>query len=398
VERRVAHLKVPCFAVAVERVRDPSLRDRPVAVAAGRSSRAVVVEASPEARAEGVRTGMPLAEARSFCPALTVISPDPDLQQRARAALIQVAGRYSPLVEPHAGGRLDVDLTGTRRLFGAAKDAACRLQKEIAVRLRLPGTLGLSINKLVSGVAARVAPPFGLADVRPGDEAPFLSPLPARILPGVRPEPEGRLLSDLNLRQVAELSALPLPRLLLAFRERGQTLYRQARGLDDSPVRPPCRQPEIHEDETLGEDTNDDGLLLGLLALLVERAGRRLRAAGLEAGTARLAARFADGTGASRRLRLPPLPGDDPSLLALLRPPLEAIASRRTRIRWLGVTLSGLERAARQMRLFAPPDIALARALDRIRERHGAAMIRQLRGYSARCVPLAPNAGPLSRV
>ena len=306
-ERHIVHLRVPAFAVAVERVRDPTLRDRPVAVAAGLSDRALLLQASAEARAEGARPGLTLAAARRLCPRLVVLGPDADLLQRARTALLRLAGRYSPLVEPCGNGRLDIDLTGTARLFGSARDTARRLRTEVATALRLPTRLGLSVNRLVSGVAARVAPADGMADVRPGDEAPFLSPLSAFLLPAVRPAPEGRLLADLNLRQVGALVPLSLEQLVLAFHDRGYALYRQARGVDDSPVRPPARRSEIHVEETLAEDSNDDAVLGTVLTLLAERAGRRLRAAALDAGAALVSVRYADDRTSARQLR-PPRP------------------------------------------------------------------------------------------
>ena len=251
--------------------------------------------------------------------------------------------------------------------------------------------------KLVSGVATRVTPPEGLADVRPGDEAAFLSPLPATLLPAIRPHREGRLLADLNLRRVTEVAALPLARLLLAFRERAYSLYRQARGQDDSPVRPPSRRSEIFVEETLAEDSNDDGLLRALLFLLVERAGRRLRAARCQAVAARLAIRYADRHLGSRHLRLWPPPTDDRDLFARLEALLVAVAARRTRIVWMGLTLSDLRPLSRQLPLFGDEngsgarDRRLCEALDRLRARHGEGVVRRLTPPARRAYLAAPT-------
>jgi DNA polymerase-4 len=202
------------------------------------------------------------------------------------------------------------------------------------------------------------------------------------LLPAVRPHQEGRLLSDLNLRRITEVAALPLSRLLLAFRQSGYPLYRQARGLDDAPVRPPSRQPAVHVDETLAEDANDDRMLAAILSLLVQRGGARLRAAGVQATGGRLAVRHADGQTMARRLRLAPPTADDAALFRQLPRPLAALPARRTRVRWLGLTLDGLQPAARQLLLFpaggAPQEPALAAALDRIRRRYGESAVRRL--------------------
>ena len=385
-ERRILHLQVAAFPVAVQRVRDPALRGRPVAILARRTARAVVVAASREARDEGVRRGMCLSEARALCRSLTVVPPDPDLQSRARTALTRLAAAYSPLVEPAADGRLFIDLTGTSRLLGATRDTAARIQREVASRLSLPCSIGLSSNKLVSGVACHVTPPQELSDVHPGDEAAFLSPLPAALLPAVRRVRQRRLLTDLNLRRVTDVAALPLSRLLLAFQGPGYTLFRQARGRDDAPVRPPALQPEVREEETLARESLDDDTLRAVLFLLVERSGRRLRRTGHRAATAGLALRTADGQRAWRQVRLPPVVTGDRALFQHLEPALEALTTRRVRVRWMELTLGGLQAREHQMALFRDDgdsrDRALSTALDRIRRRYGEDAVRR-RGPAA---------------
>jgi DNA polymerase-4 len=385
-ERRILHLQVPAFPVSVQRVRDPALRGRPVAILARRAARGVVAAISREARDDGVRTGMCLSEARALCRDLTVVPPDPDLQGRARTALARLAAAYSPLVEPTAGGRLFIDLTGTSRLLGTTRDTAVRIQREVASRLSLPCSIGLSSNKLVSGVACHVTPPQELSDVYPGDEASFLSPLPASLLPAVRRIRQRHLLMDLNLRRVTDVAALPLSRLLLAFQGPGYTLFRQSRGQDDAPVRPPALQPEIREDETLARESLDDDTLRSVLFLLVERGGHRLRDTGRRAHTAVLALRTADGQRGWRQVRLPPAVAGDRTLYRRLEPALDALTVRRVRVRWMELTLGGLQARDRQMTLFRDDediqDRALSSALDRIRRRYGEGAVRR-RGPAA---------------
>jgi DNA polymerase-4 len=385
-ERRILHLQVASFSVSVQRVRDPALRRRPVAILTRRTARSVVAATSQEARDEGVRTGMCLSEARALCRGLTVVPPDPALQARAATALTRLASAYSPLVEPTTGGRLFVDLTGTSRLLGATRDTAARIQKEVTSRLSLPCSIGLSSNKLVSGVACHVTPPQELSDVHPGDEASFLSPLPAALLPAVRLVRQRRLLSDLNLRQVIDVAALPLSRLLLAFHGPGYSLYRQARGRDDAPVRPPALQPAVREEETLARESLDDDTLRSILFLLVERSGRRLRQSGRRAGTAGLALRTADGQRVGRQVRLPSMLSGDRSLFRCLEPALEALTVRRVRVRWMELILSGLRDRDRQMTMFCADedaqDRALSSALDQVRRRYGQDAVRR-RGPSS---------------
>jgi len=383
-ERQILHLRVASFPVAVYQVKDPSLRQRPLVVSAGRGARAAVLSVSEEARQEGIRAGMMLADARHRCRRLLVLPPDPFLFERAERALGEIVARFSPMVEPVRGGRFFLDLTGTSRLLGPAVDTARRIQKEIAARLRLGPNAGLGINKLISGVAARVQRSLPLLDVQPGREEGFLSPLAVRHLPAVDPAIEGRLLDELNIRKVAHLRAIDLPHLSLAFRSRGVALYRQSRGIDESPVRPPERTPVVEEDETLPDDTNDDAALLACLLGLVERCSARLRKQGRTAGQTRLSARYTDGTVVSRTAPLAPAVSSDAALWSCMRPLFEQVVGRRGRVRYLMVRLTELSSLAAemtQMSLFdeaagAGAGAGLEVALDRIRDRFGETAVR----------------------
>jgi len=380
-ERRILHLQIIAFPVSVQRVRDPSLRGRPVAILSRRSPRAIITAVSQEARGDGVRAGMCLAEARAFCRRLVLIPPDANLQQRAHSALTRLAAAYAPLVEPDMSGGIFADLTGTSRLLGASRDTAARIQHQVLSRLNLPCRIGLSSNKLVSGVACRIAPARELADVRPGHEASFLSPLPAPLLPAVRQSRRRNLLADLNLRRIMDIAALPLSRLLLAFQRHGHALFRQSRGQDDSPVRPPARRPLIRVEETLPRDSLDDDILHATLFLLVERSGRLLRRGGLAAATARLHVRGGDERYGVRSVRLEPGTVGDGDLFLRLCPVLAALTARRVSIRWMELVLTDLHRQEQQLALFhqasGTRDRALSRTLDDIRRRYGEGAVRR---------------------
>ncbi len=384
IERQILHLRVASFPVAVYRVKDPSLRDRPLVVSAGRGARAVVVSLSGEARGEGIRRGMMLAEARRRCRRLLALPPDPFLFDRAGRALAEILARFSPMVEPAGLGRFFLDLTGTGRLLGPAVDTTRRIQVEIAGRLRLGPGAGIGVNKLVSGVAARVIlPPRSrdLIDVAPGSEEGFLAPLAVRHLPAVDPATEGRLLDDLNIRRIRQLRAIDLMHLSLAFRGKGIVLYRQSRGIDESPVRPPDRALSVEEDETLPDDTNDDAVLLGCLFGMLERAGARLRRLGRLAGEVRFAARYSDGMAVSRVAPIAPPSWHDAALWDHVRPLFDRVVERRGRVRYMMLRFTKLGEPAAQMSLFVDPHDPreagagrgsdLTAALDRIRGRFG---------------------------
>jgi len=383
VSRQILHVGVAAFAVAVERVADPSLRGRPVVVAPPSGSRALVTSASLEAGREGIWVGMPLSEAERICRGLVVLAPNPPLYERAGRALRNLYGRYSPLVEPGPMGRSYIDLTGTERLFGPARDCAVRLQREIRGNLRLDTTVGVGTNKLVSRVASDVvAPPPGVENVAIGFEERFLAPLPVRTLPGVGKKTIDEL-ADFNVRRVGDLARVPVRHLVIAFGRAGFSLHRKARGIDSTPVYPPRKRPAIEEEDNLATDTNDYSLLLGALYRLVERAGRRLRYMTKVGGALGLRVRYADGRERKRSFRLQSETDLDPLLFDAARSLLEKLLDRRVRVRNLAVSVEKLAEAPAQLPLFSFDNAdtskaaALLEALDRIRSRYGAGAVRR---------------------
>jgi DNA polymerase-4 len=384
-ERDILHLAIPAFAIALARVSDPDLRRRPVAVAPGNSERALLQCVSAEARAEGICEGMAVYRARRCCPALILLPPEPRQMARGMRALQELAGRFSPLLEPAAPGRLFLDLTGSRRLLGPGRDAAARLERELGRDLRLAGSVGVAGNKLVSRIAAGYLEQPGVCDILRGSERHFIGPLPVAVLPGVGPARSRQLLQDLNLRRVEEVAALSVAQLRLALGPFAPLLHQRACGIDPSPVRPPQRAPCLGEETYLTAADNDDSALLAALCRLVEDCGRRLRRLGRQTRQLTLTLMYADGVTERGTARLP-LPHDlDLPLLAAAEELFLKSCRRRVRLKGLRLDCARLESGPRQLDLFtaapaahaAPPVAAtLQQALDRLRERYGMGALR----------------------
>jgi DNA polymerase IV len=381
--RSVLHLEVADFPVAIARIGDPSLRGRPVAVAPS-AVRALVLAASAEARREGIRPGMPLREASRRCRGLRILPPDEALWSRATRAIIEAAERFSPIVEPSSLGRAYLDVTGTSRLLGRPLDVASRLRSEMLASLSLDAAVGLAVNKVVSRVAADLTEPSGLLDVKPGEEAPFLAPLPVERLPGVGRE-AARELRALNVRTVGRLAAVSADLLVAAFGPFGVILHQRAVGVDPRPVRPKALKTEVAREVLLSEDTNDRHALRGALRRLVEETGRELRLRGLASSRLRLAIGYADARAGEGLFSLPIPASDDGELWRAADRLLERVLERRVRVRRIGVRAERLaSRTVRPRSLFdlVEPDVArrseeaLTAALDRIRDRHGRDAIR----------------------
>ena len=375
--RNILHLRIDALPVAMERLRDSSLRKRPVVVCPRHSPRSLIFSASPEARKEGVFEGLPLTKALQRCRKLVVLSPNETLYRKATESVVSLLERYSPLVEPGFWGRFYVDMTGTSRLFGEIQDTAFRIRSEVESAIQLNGTLGVGSNKLVSGVAAKVVAFHGdLCTVPFGSEASFLAPLRVRMLPAVRSRVERELLAEFNIKMIQKLALLSLPQLGTVFGKLGLLLHRQALGIDERPVRAPAAKPFILEEITLDEDTNDDHVLLGVLYTMIERACRRMRDKGVLPKTVWLHLRYSDDVNATRRLRVVSPTTTDPLLYRVLEPFFIKTNERRQRIRYLSLTFTDLVVPSSQLSLFEVPrshrkEENLVTALDVIRAKYG---------------------------
>ena len=239
--RSIIHLNVADFAVAVERIVDRRLQNRPMIVAPLGSARAVVYDMSEEAYQCGIRKHMPLRMARRLCPDASVLHPHPDRYERAMRALLKQALPYSPLDEAGDGdGHLFGDTTGTGRLFGPPGDSAWRLHRQGKTDLGLDPIWSVAPNKLVAKAATRRVKPVGEYVVGAGEEAVFLAPLPIRLVPGLERDDLDRL-KAFNFTRVSQVMALSLEHLQVPFGNRARFLYEAVRGSDSSPVLPAGR-------------------------------------------------------------------------------------------------------------------------------------------------------------
>jgi len=186
-------------------------------VAPPHSERGLILSVSPEARQEGVFKGMALGKAMRFCPDLTVLPPNPGLVEKGCRVLAGTASRYTPVWEPFRPGHLYMDVTGTERLWGRAKDAAYRVRKEIMATMSLSGSVGVAGNKMVAGIASRVMPSEGVLDVHRGRESAFMAPLGVDFIPGIGHVRRRILLEELNISLVREIAILDINNLKLIF-------------------------------------------------------------------------------------------------------------------------------------------------------------------------------------
>ncbi len=380
--RSIIHIHIPAFSIAVARVCRPELRERPVAVAPLHSERALILASSSEARDEGIYKGMPLGKATKFCSDLTVIPPDPGLTEKAHQVLTSVAARYTPLWEPSRPGHIHLDVTGTERLWGRAKDTAARIRREIKGDLRLAGTAGVASNKMVSSIASRIFRAEEVLDVDHGQESLFMAPLKVDLLPGIGHVRRRILLEELNISLVREIAVMDMGSLRLVFGRQAYVIHQRAIGIDPTPVYPPRMKPTVAEEVTLPRDENDDEKLLGILYGLVEKCANRLRSRSLLPRKAGLVIRYADQQEIARRIHLPQLSFWDFDLYGPLEELFFKACRRRVRVRFMKVWFRDFSHPSSQLSLFsvAAPSrekkVSVTQALDNIRGRFGGEAIQ----------------------
>ncbi len=374
-EATILHADLDAFYASVEQRDDPRLLGRPVIVGAG-----VVLAASYEAKACGVRTAMGGAQARRLCSQAVVVPPRMSAYAEASTAVFEVFQRTTPLVEGLSIDEAFLDARGLERISGSATEIAARLRGEIRERVGLPITVGVASTKFLAKVASGVAKPDGLLVVPPGGELDFLHPLAVERLWGVGPV-TARKLRERGLAtvgQVAELGEAALVAIL--GQAAGRHLHALAHNRDPRRVRGGRRRRSIGAQRALGRSPRSWIALDAVLVGLVDRLARRLRAARRVCRTITLRLRFGDFSRATRSHTLSEATAQTQAILATARGLLAAAMPmiETQGITLLGVALGNLEDdSAIQLALplgQARPS-ALDAALDYIRDRFGSAAI-----------------------
>lgn len=372
VKATILHADVDAFYASVEQRDDRRLRGRPTIVGSG-----VVLAASYEARAYGVRGAMSGAQARRLCPQAVVVEPRFRAYVAASREVFEVFEQTAPLVEGLSMEEAFLDVRGLERISGSPVEIAARLRREVRERVGLPITVGVAASKVVAKMASRSAKPDGLLEVPPGAERGFLHPIPVEKIWGVGPATAGRLRGR-GLRTVGEVARMGEPDLAaIVGQAQGRRLHALAHNLDFQPLRRTRGRRSVGSQSALGRATRSAADLDAVLIGLVDRVTRRMRAAGRAGRTVVLRLRFGDFSRASRSRTLARATASTRPVLAAARG-LLATSRREIEDRGLtlvGVTVTNLERSDPEAQLELPLDrgwsAALDAALDEVRERFG---------------------------
>jgi DNA polymerase IV len=391
-EATILHADVDSFFASVEQRDDPRLRGRPVIVGGG-----VVLAASYEAKAYGVRTAMGGAQARRLCPHAAVVPPRMSAYLDASKAMFEVFDNTTPLVEGLSIDEAFLDVRGLGRISGQPRDIAVRLKREVRERVGLPITVGIARTKFLAKVASGVAKPDGLLLVPPDGELAFLHPLPVERLWGV-----GRVTAEKlhgrglrTVGQVAELAETTLVSLL--GRASGRQLHALAHNRDRRRVQARARRRSMGAQRALGRKPKSPEALDAVVVGLVDRLARRLRAARRVCRTVVLRLRFDDFSRATRSHTLSETTALTRTILAVARGLLAAATPmiERQGVTLVGIALGNLE-DARSKQLVLPIDryLALDETVDTVRDLFGSAAITRavlLGRDPGLTVPLLPD-------
>ncbi|MBM7862246.1 DNA polymerase-4 [Lentzea nigeriaca] len=387
----ILHADLDAFYASVEQRDDPRLRGRPVIVGGG-----VVLAASYEAKAFGIRTAMGGARALRLCPHAIVVSPRMSAYSAASKAVFEVFRDTTPLVEGLSIDEAFLDVGGLHKIVGPPELIAGRLRARVLAEVGLPITVGVARTKFLAKVASAVAKPDGLLVVPADRELEFLHPLPVERLWGVGKVTAAKL-HGLGLRTVGEVARLDETDLVsILGKAAGRHLHALAHNRDPRPVQVGRRRRSIGSQRALGRSAHD---LDAILASLVDGTSRRLRNAHRACRTVVLRLRFADFTRATRSHTLRHPTADTEVLLVAAR---QLLAAAMPEIDGRGITLLGVSLAnlhsEDSIQLMLPFDDhepgALDAALDRLKDRFGAssvtraAMLGRDPGIS---VPLLPD-------
>jgi DNA polymerase-4 len=368
----ILHVDLDAFYASVEVLKDPSLAGKPVVVG-GAGSRGVVMSASYEARAFGIRSAMPAVRARRLCAHAVFVPPDFEAYKAHSNRFREVLLAVTPLVEPISLDEAFLDVSGAFLLFGDPAAIASKVRAEVLAEVGVRCSVGVAPNKLLAKLASKEAKPDGVVVVRADEVEAFLDPLPARALWGVG-EKTMETLSRLGVKTVGDLAHTP-PALLgrLIGEQHARDLRDLARGTDGRDVVPYEAPKSVSHEETFDADLDAEEDLLREALALSHKVAARLREDGYRARTVTLKVRLANFTTLTRSRTLPAPTDVAADLYEVATELYRGLPGARRRVRLLGVAATGLVAAGEEQLALLRGERwgDVERVLDRIEGRFG---------------------------
>jgi len=370
----IIHVDMNAFYASCHQAIDPELRGKPILVAGDpRKRNGIVLTASYEARKFGVKTAMPNWEAKQLCPQGIFLKPDYNLYVRFSNKVMEILGRFTPLVEVFSIDEAWLDVTGCERLFGDSITIGKKIQQAIYQELSLPCSVGISSNKLLAKMASDLRKPMGLTVLAPEDVPEMLWPLSVDELFGVGRH-IAKKLQKMNVNTIGDLARVPESLLVQVFGINGRYLSLSARGIDNSPVDPHALDgaKSMGHSVTLPKDVTSWEEAEAVLLSLAEKVGRRVRRENYMGRTVTITLRD-KFFGTITRSSTMPYTNSTDDIYNVAKRLLYANWNGKTPLRLLGVSLSQLVKQFEQLSLFPGDEKKkkLDDAIDQIRDRFG---------------------------
>lgn len=378
----ILHVDMDAFFASVEVARRPHLRGRPVVVAG--AERSVVLAATYEARAFGVRSAMPVSAARRLCPQAVYIPPDHAAYRAASQALMEILGEVTTLVEPISVDEAFLDVSGARRRLGSSTSIARQIRERVQSQLGITCSVGVASSKFVAKLASTHAKPDGMMLIPRESTVAFLRTLPVGALWGVGAKTEENL-GRWGITTVAELAdtdAMVLRQILGAAA--GAHLHDLAWGRDARPVEPTRTEQSVGAETTFAQDVYDLTLVESKLLELADRCGQRLRTQGVLARTVTVKVRTSDFRTLTRSRSLASPSDSGHALYLVARELVSSVDLRGLPVRLVGVRGEGLERRSSAVLQLTLEDAVSGKteqqrladaAMDQVRSRFGRSAI-----------------------
>ena len=383
----IMHIDMDAFYASVEQLDNPSLRGKPVIV--GGRERGVVSAASYEARAYGVRSAMPIGQAKRLCPQGVYVSGRMDRYHECSLKVMGVLDGFSPLVEQASVDEAYLDATGLERLFGPVEAMGLRIKE--AVREATGGltcSVGIASVKFLAKIASDINKPNGLYLLPPEKIEPFLKSLPVGRIPGVGRKFEADL-SLISVRTAGDVHRYSKDFWTSRHGKAGEHLYDRAHGIDSREVEPWTPPKSESAETTFAQDTHDRAFMTDWLFRHAERVGRHLRAQGLAGRVITLKVKYADFTQVTRQTSLPEATCATQTIFETGCRLLEEL-NPRAAVRLIGLGVSGFDASARQLLLPFMDDMQhqqeerrtrLDKTLDALAGRYGRSAVVRGRLY-----------------
>jgi len=376
-QRWILHADMDAFYASVEQRDNPAYKGKPVIVG-GTTNRGVVCAASYEARQFGVKSAMPIVEARRRCPQGIFVAPNIAYYAQISHEIMRIMEEFSPIIETLSLDEAFLDITGMQLIYPDVTEIARQIKDRIRTELNLIVSVGVAPNKFLAKLGSALRKPDGLVVIRPGEEIELLASLSVKKLWGVG-DATARILKTLRIETIEDLRRVDPRTLERHIGKSAMELYNLAWGRDERPVVPDRDAKSIGNEDTFEQDIRSKDEIAGELLALSERVGWRLRKAGLSGRTLTVKIRFSSFRTITRSVTLAEPVSLDEVLYETVLKIMEKVPIPEG-IRLLGISVSHLGHGGSQLSLFGETNEkreSIAKVMDKLKDRYGEGIVKR---------------------